>query len=94
MTDRRCPPGPRYRRSPSLIACAAGDDLVVVSTRTGAVHVLDRSAAHLLRAAAGWATVDELVDSYPPGPVARDQVRAGLEAALEEMTRLRLVDRS
>lgn len=75
------------------MSCMAGDDLVVVSTRSGAVHVLDPSGAHLLRVAVDWTTVDDLVDSLTPTPNDGRQVRAEIEAALDEMTRLKLMDR-
>jgi PqqD family protein of HPr-rel-A system len=86
----------QYRASTRLRWARAGDDLVVVDSRTGATHLLDPQGARLMELLEDWTSPVELAAGYltgPEAPAGADGLATAVEATLEEFRMIRLVDR-
>lgn len=86
----------QYRASTRLRWAWAGDELVVVDSRTGATHLLDPQGSRLMDRLDDWTTPVELAARYLAGPEAlggAGALASVIEATLEEFRMIQLVDR-
>lgn len=78
------------QRSNALEIQESGDDVLVHDRSRSKIHVLNRSAAAVLRACDGATTVDALAAQFPQAP--RERVRADIEATLTAFDELGLLE--